>query len=512
MPQLLKKLPLEPDESVVSLVQRHCEANYVDRMLDMLRLIARVAGEPVEDVRDIAHSRTALTAVERLTGQAAGALDDCFLAPVQGTHVRARHHVWELGLRRTETQAVCLVCLHETGYARRSWEFIQAPVCLVHGVALFERCPSCTKPLRHRRTRLLACESCGCALGKSLGGPTGEQAGRLVPQAALEVAHLVQRPVMLAMGDPDYTAPIDPQELSGLLRLCLPVGAGRDPMSGLSTGLESLSVAERIEALDRLGAALLDRRIDSARLRAVVESRWLWARHAPAVSRLHLLRNAALAAELAPDVTRLLCHGSDVRRDVPAAVQFAKRPPRLESQAEVAAFLGVDVDTLAAVAGSSLLTRAKPGQGHDMDEVLAVQTALEGLLSIEQVDTLLGLPGLAQALLTLKLLSSVKAADGTIVGVKLEALDKLMSGIQAVVDTRSADKGDVSAMAEGTAYGMDTTQMAWATAQVQSGSLRALAWPAPHRLMDLVVDGRRLRALSNWPATERAQADTTKPT
>ena len=324
MPQLLKKLPLQPDESVVSLVQRHCEANYVDRMLDMLRLIARVAGEPVEDVRDIAHSRTALTAVERLTGQAAGALNDCFLAPVQGTHVRARHHVWELGLRRTETQAVCLTCLRETGYARRSWEFTQAPVCLVHGVALFERCPSCTKPLRHRRTRLLACESCGRALGKSLGGPTEEQAGRWVPQAALEVAHLVQRPVMLAMGDPDYTAPIDPQELSGLLRLCLPVGAGRDPMSGLSTGLESLPVAERIDALDRLGAALLDRRIDSARLRAVVESRWLWARHVPAASRLHLLRNAALAVELAPDVTRLLCHGSDVRRDVPAAVQFAK--------------------------------------------------------------------------------------------------------------------------------------------------------------------------------------------
>jgi hypothetical protein len=51
-PKLLRRLPIHLDETLVSFVQRHCAANYVRRMPDMLRLIGRLAGQRIDDVRD----------------------------------------------------------------------------------------------------------------------------------------------------------------------------------------------------------------------------------------------------------------------------------------------------------------------------------------------------------------------------------------------------------------------------------------------------------------------------
>ena len=198
--RLLIQLPMHADESIVGLVQRHCEANYVERMLDILRLITRVAGEPVEDVRDIAHSYKALRAVETLTGMAACALDGHFVAPLQTTHLRVGHHEWARGQRRAEVQAYCPACFSEYGYARNGWEFVQAPVCLVHGVELLEKCPSCARPLRHRRTRLLRCGECAFALASAPTKPISPGAGA--------VAAVVQQPVIVAMGGLATTAPV----------------------------------------------------------------------------------------------------------------------------------------------------------------------------------------------------------------------------------------------------------------------------------------------------------------
>jgi hypothetical protein len=493
-PELLVRLPLQADESVVSFVQRHCEANYVARILDMLRLTSDVAGEPVDDIRDIVRSRNALRAVETLTGLTVGALESHFVAPVQSTHLRVGHHYWAEGQRRAEAQAVCPACLAESGYARTSWEFVQAPVCLVHGVALLENCPACAKPLRHNRTRLLLCGNCRCELGNA--------PRHAVSDMALAAAVLVQRPAMVAMGDPPSTAPIDQVDLGCLLRLCLPCGAGRGSMHGLTESLHRLSTDERIAALERLGSAWVDRRIDSARLRAVVLQRWASAGLLPPTAQIDLVKLAAVTAELPGDVLRLLCHGSDRQKDLPAATRFGGRPPQLLTLDAVAAYLGIDQDALAILRGSDGLATAPEGFGHDMDQVLALQRAMESLLTVAQVDAAMGVEGLTLELLRLNLLTALKLNDGKVVGVDLESLGMLLSLIQQKVENQSPVHVNGVPLARALNDGAELSRVAWMVAQLMGGSLRAYQWPAPHRLVDLVVDAERMRELSHWPSDD----------
>jgi hypothetical protein len=219
VPRLLVRLPMGDDESVVSFLQRHAEANRAVRMLDLLRLLERISGESLSDVRTVVHSRAALQAVEWLTELDEGALDSRFLAQVQDTHFRSGHHFWPKSARFSPRQAVCPNCLLDGGFARMGWEFVQAPVCLVHRLALVECCHACTKPLRHSRTRLRNCADCGADLRQS---PAKE-----VSAAAVASAKLVQQPAMVPMGNASSTAPVDETDLSRLLRLCLLPGPGR---------------------------------------------------------------------------------------------------------------------------------------------------------------------------------------------------------------------------------------------------------------------------------------------
>ena len=408
---------------------------------------------------------------------------------MQATHLRVGHHYWTLGQRRAETQAFCPACFAETGYARTAWEFVQAPVCLVHGVALLEACPACAKPLRHRRGRLLLCEDCGYDLASA--------PRQAVSDAAATVAVLIQQPTMVAMGDREATAPINQDELSALLRLCLAAGPGRGSLYGLTEPLAKLSVAGRIAALDRLGSAWVERRIDSTRLRAVVLERWVSSGLLPPSAQLDLLKLAAVTVELPGDVLRLLCHGSDERRDLPAALHFEGRPPQLLSTAAVATFLGIDESALRALRGRDGLDSPADGQGHDMDQVLGLEHALRALLTTQQVDRLTGVEGLALELVNLKLLTALRLADGTVIGIQLESLELLLSRTQENVDQRTPAPIAGVPLWEALSHGTDLARIAWMVSQVRGGSLAAFAWPAPHRLLDLVVDEARLRELES---------------
>jgi TniQ len=485
--QLLVQLPLHADEGIVSFVQRHCEANYVARMLDMLRLVGDVAGEPVKDVRDIVRSRPVLRGLETLTGLAEGSLDNRFVAPVQSTHLRVGHHYWSEGQRRADAQAVCPTCLAESGYARTDWEFVQAPVCRVHNTALLESCPACTKPLRHRRARLMQCGECGSDLRLA--------SSQAVSAAAAEAAGLVQRPAMVPMGDPDSTAPIDQEELSALLRLCVPASLGQGTSYGLTEPLERLPVAARLGALENLGHAWVERRIDSARLRAQVLGRWMSASLLPQHVQLELLATAAVTVELPGDVLRLLCHGSDAQRVVPAAVHFDGRPPQLLSTAAVADYLGIDEDALRALRGRDGLDSPPEGLGYDMDQVMRLERTLRTLLTPQEVDQVTGVDGLVLALLDLKLLAALRSTDGTVIGIRLDSLELLLSGIQEKVDQRMPAPASAVPLWQALSHGTELQGVAWMVSQARGGSLGAYAWPAPHRLLDLVVDEARLRSL-----------------
>jgi hypothetical protein len=208
-----------------------------------------------------------------------------------------------------------------------------------------------------------------------------------------------------------------------------------------------------------------------------------------------LIKLVGALVELPGDVQRLLCHGSEDKGDRSAATHFAGRPPQLTTTAAVAEYLGIDEVALSALRGTKGLRPAADGLGHDMDQVLRLQQDLARLLSAEDVDAVTGVEGLALALIDLKVLSALKTADGTLVGIHLESVELLLCHLQERIEVRMPCPGDAVPLLEAVTGGADLPQLAWVVAQVRGGSLRAYGWPTPHRLTDLVVDRERLEEL-----------------
>jgi hypothetical protein len=487
VPPFLVRLDFLPGESVVSFVQRHCSANRAARMLHVLRLIEAVSGECAEDVRDIVYSKKALRAVEYLTGLAEGTLDSHHVRSLQGTHLVTGHHVWRKASHRPRRQAICPVCIQVQPYARVRWEFPHAPVCTEHAVAMLEACPSCTHPLRFSRRLLTHCEKCHFALKAATPEP--------VPHSALRVAELVQNPAMVAMGDQDSTAPIDAEDLADLLRLCLPPAPGRNSTYGLSGHPGDVPVVDRVRALERLGSAFDQRRIDSSRLRATVMERWPGFSFLPAEAQLEQLAEVALEMEMDGEVVRLLCFGDEDKRARRASDVFEGRPPQLKSEYEVADFLGLDVHALRTLQGRDELAKAEDDVGYDMDHVLALQNKLKAWSSPGDVDHALGMQGLAAELCELKLLTGLRAADGKLLGIQPQSFGLLMSRIQSAMEVGDGDTAFAVPLGQAAAYYMQPEHIAWVVSQVAGGSVAAYSWPHPQNLSFLRVDDRRLRTL-----------------
>lgn len=499
VPRFLKRLPLLDHESVVSFVQRHCWANRAARMLDVLRLIEKLSGEPINDVRSLVFSLPALRAVEWLTGLSKGALDSRLVRLLQGTHIVSGHHVWLRTTFWAERQGVCPSCLGEHGYAKVSWDFVQAPVCLEHGAALLEYCPACATPLRHRRTRITHCGECNFLLESAVHLPASA--------AARAAAALVQNPVMVAMGNTESTAPIDSQDLSDLLRLCVPTGPGRVTSFGLAGSLSSIPVQARLEALDRLGSALVGRRIDSVALRNAVIERWPAAYMLPSSKQLKLLSDAALEMDMDVEVARLLCHGDDIQRDKRAAEVFERRPPQLAAESDVANYLGVSLLTLKKISGREGLVKSVDDVGHDMDQVLSLQRTISELYPPQMLDEVFGLAGLTYELYKLNLLEGYESEDGALIGVEPRTFASLVSRLQAVISPGAFGFESALPLAQSVLHGTGPAAVAWLVSQVAGGSLAAFSWPKPQRVMNLRVDGVRMRHLITQTKTKHRERD-----
>lgn len=64
------------------------------------------------------------------------------------------------GLRRTQGDAICPMCLTDAAYIRRHWEHGFVTACPLHRVLLVDRCPACRNALSIHRERIEQC-SCG---------------------------------------------------------------------------------------------------------------------------------------------------------------------------------------------------------------------------------------------------------------------------------------------------------------------------------------------------------------
>lgn len=484
--RLLVCLEPKPDESIPGLLQRHCAANYVRHMSDVLRHLGQVTGESYRDIDDVLRSRPALRALERLMDLADGALQSGFIAERSDADAASRSLRGGIPAARSNLQPVCPGCLEESGYVRRAWACPQAPVCLVHGTALVDRCNSCGQRLSSRRTSLVRCQHCEADLRLMPTEPVSDSCLRLAKAIQSEGRlHLVQDNRRYAMLATDVV---------GILRMCIPTGPGRSTNFGLSEALADLPIETRIAGLARMSLALDGADLDGNGLHDIILARWPMASHLPLRTQHALVLRAAAQATLQMALTMAITGQANRPRST-ATERLNGRIPRLHTPMEVATFLGLDPRALADLRSRQYLEPPLRGQAHDMDHVLRLGEYLTELPTVAELDAAFGLPGLTYAFMDLNRLQGVITAEGVIHGVFVDSLEVLLSDLQMHLAPREHGGTRTTTLGQALTQGIDIRSLAWTVSQVCTGSLRAFDWPQPCRLADLVVDEKRLKAI-----------------
>lgn len=494
---LLVLVPLHDGESLLSLVQRHGEANESE-MAPMLKLVTSDVDLPrAVQLADVVRDLSLLDALAARFGLAPGALSHLHLHGFKGDHTRLRQGAYELStfVREPSQQLVCPACLASDGYARAVWDFVQAPVCTVHGTPLLGRCPSCTAPLKRTRSRLFACAGCGFDLRLA-------PAQAPVSERALAVARFVQTPRMLSAGLPEDSFPLDPQELSDILRLATLPDPGQPWDFALEGKLDNIPTEVLVRALDLVGSVMDGRHLDTRRLRPLLLRRWPYGAHLPPREQVRLLKAASLLLTIGRESSNLICYDSEESPDPSAGEVFGAAMPRLFTRQQVEQFLNVEPQFLDDLLRDGLtLTPPLAGDGHDMDEVLAIQRTLPDVMTFEAVDRTLGLDGVTSALVDLKLLPTLRDGHCDRL-VHPASVAALLHRLWLQVQTRDAGSLDGVALSDARQFGFDDEQLGWVVAQALNGSLPILAWDAPFSLASLRVDRQRLEQLAVWPTAE----------
>lgn len=466
---------------------------------DLLNLVETTCGVSLPGVPEVALSHAALESLACIAGAPPACLASQAIQTLDGAtgkFLRQGLHTWPEDARLSDVQQVCPACLSEAQFAHLAWEFVQAPVCLVHSVALLSACPECHKPLRFSRTALGRCGTCGHDLARAVTTSVGAE--------ALAAGVLVQTPRMVGLGAPQSDAPIDALELSALLRLCLLPHLGEPVDFGLDLRLDRYPTERRLDALHLLGTALSKGRLDSSVLRSTLLRRWPYAFRLPAEEQTLLLVSACRRVELSQEVHRLVCHGTDAEPYASAAEEFAGRPPRIFELENLATHLGVDAAMLGQLmAVEHVCGQPAPGMGYDMDEVLRMRRALKSLWTVKQADAALGCPGLTNALVTLKVLDAV-LAEGEVQWLRPAEVEALFARLHQCVAV-SDSNADAVALSTANTLNFDLGRIAWAVSQALTGSLRVFGWDSPYGLMDLRVDAARLLQLADWPKSENGR-------
>ncbi|WP_374567960.1 TniQ family protein [Ideonella sp.] len=493
-PTFVRCRELQPGESLASLVQWHCTQNVVPRLSTLFSLLSKCGGEAVRTLHDLAQSPTSLCALERVTRQPAGALahlrrKTLRAAVEDGYEARVVEgaYEWPQFTRARKLQAVCPQCLREHGYGFANWDFVQAPVCLRHGVRLLDHCDHCSVPIEMDRLAMLRCARCSRALGQAVSKP--------VDETVLAAARLVQASRVQAFGTADDNFPVEPHDISGLLRLLLLGEASRPVDFGLKGDLEDVSIDQRVAALRLLGQTLAGTRIDSTRLRELSRRRWVFEALLPEAERSRLLREACATAVLPADVTAMLC-GDRERAPLPTAVEHFKpwQPPRIFKLQDLANRLGLSREDLRLLMAEEGISEVKPSHyGFDMDDVLRLERALAEMLPLNQVDDLLGWPGLATELMSMRLVVGLTLGSGEQL-VHPRSVTSLFERAQQTATVTTGRKAMVTLAAAARATGLDARQVAWALWRILSGSVPNGGWQEPYRLTSLLVIPEQLQA------------------
>ena len=481
------------DESLGSYLQRLRSLNAIDSPSWLWSAITEISGKAASSVIDVAASHESLRALETLAGLARDSLSIFALrrleTPMRPIY-RQGANDWPVEALAYEMQQVCPACLAEHAYLRADWAFWHAPVCLRHECALMDQCPQCHTPLSALRIDIGRCDKCLFKFSQAPIEPCDMN--------SLLGAKLVLERSTVHFGTKEWNEPLTQEELFGIWRLALFPNYGQAPETRLNGWVHALPAKQRLAACSVLGSCVIGRRLDSTALRAMLQKRVPpWGRLPEAV-RLAKLQENAVCAGLDQEILYLLLHDHSGPPVVPALRDFGGKPPQLHSVSDAAHWTGLSIDAFLRLGRELRLhTRPVQGMGYDIDILLELKRRIGTLIPPDACDQILGVCGLTNELVNLRLLETIDDASG-IACIPLESLSTFLGHMhQRINESIATEKVETLETALNT--GMDLERLSWVLANVLNGGVVACGWLPPYRGVDLVLPISEIERMKAWP-------------
>jgi hypothetical protein len=340
---------------------------------------------------------------------------------------------------------------------------------------LVDTCHRCGERLTWRRTRVAHCESCGADLRYSERIPAAP--------ATLAVANLGLSHI--PVGTDAHTELMSPEDLFRLVRLRALMKPGYSLEEALKENFTKLPLADRLRALSLIAEAWNGRFLDSARIRQTLLENW---RHLKALNaNFHIrreLRRWVDTADLDDPVAGMILHDTPDADADKAYHLYSGNPPRFTDPKEIARFLGVEQPLLECLRWRYLLKYPTPRYlAYDADDVLECRDFLDDLMTPEEVDQIVGAPGISRMLEQSRLIEPwCRLAENP-----CYAPDSLASLFDAIRRRLLPDQPLDSAVRLGDMVQREPARLMQLITFLLDGSLPVMGWGAPYRFLDLRV-------------------------
>lgn len=464
------------------------EKNVVMSPSWLLQHLKDQAGCPVASAAETARDRRLISVVETMSGLPAHSLlNKGFVDFTIGEAQYGIDPAWAerpLDAYQRHHPMVCPACLEESAYARKLWDLAHLPVCTKHGLALIDTCPNCGKRLSWKRVKVAHCGDCGADL---------RQAARVsVDPEVTELASLGLSRIPL--GNEVHTALLSPEDLYRLVRLLMPrkPGVRLDEANNGQFSLTPLN--DRLQALTWLAECWNGRYLDSALIRHRLLEHWSHLQAFDTPFYIHQqLRSWVGAEDLQDSVAGMILNDYPDADADKAYHRYSGKPPRFTKPKEIASYLGVEQPLLECLRWRYLLRHPTPRYlGYDADDVLESRDFLDDLMTPEEVDQIVGAPGISHMLVQNRLIEPwCRLAKKPCFSP--DSLESLFDAFRIKVLPKP--QSEPAVRLEGIAQG-DPDLLMKLISMALGGSLLVVGWSAPYRLIDLVVkEHQDLRAM-----------------
>jgi len=479
MARLAVAPPPYPDESLAGYIIRLSERNAYTSHTWMLGLLRERSGCHVASAAEATRNPQVIAAVEAMAGLPERSLADRSF--VSWSHIQS----WPCGepdwdarpekAFQRDHPMICPACLEEAPYARRLWDLAHLPVCTRHGIALVDSCPDCGKPISWRRTAVSRCNACGADLRRA------PQAS--VAPAVVELASLGLSPIRL--GTAGHTELIIPEDMFRLLHLLVPRWPGLSLEASGKENFIKLPLGDRLQALTTLARCWNGSFLESAGIRQALLEHW---RHLQAFNASFYLRKELRrwvdSADLQDSVAGMILHDYPDADADKAYHLYSGNPPRFANPEEIARYLGVEQPLLNCLRWLFLLKYPTPRYlAYDADDVLECRDFLDDLMTPEEVDEIVGAPGISRLLEQNRLIEPW-CRQARKVCYAPDSLASLFDAIQRnlVPGQRSQATVRLRDLAQ-----RGAEQLMRLIVRVLDGSLPVVGWDEPYRVVDVWV-------------------------